>query len=176
MKNISRFSILVLVSISFQMCTLKSNEKWKSEKTNLELNFNDKWELILPNLDTDNKTLVGIKDNSDNSSLTVKITDDIPKEQLSNEYYFGAIKEQMLNANSENLLVAEDKIEFNGTEYHRLIFFMTTKFGEMTHTVYTHRNGKKVIGIQYTYPKNLIENPTEKIPLKIEEVLNGMKL
>ncbi len=158
------------------MCTVKSNGKWKSEKTNLELTFNDKWELIIPNLDTDNKTLVGIKDNSDNSALTVKITDDVPKAQLSDEYYFEAIKEQMLNANSENELVTEDKIDFKGTEYHRLIFSMKTKFGEMTHTIYTHRNGEKLVGIQFTYPKNLTEKPIVKIPLKIEEILNGMKI
>jgi hypothetical protein len=82
----------------------------------------------------------------------------------------------MLNANSKNKLVTEDELEFKGNQYHRLIFFMTTKFGEMTHTVYTHRNGEKVFGIQFSYPKKLTKEPAEELPMKIEELLEGMKI
>ena len=176
MKKITQILIWVIAFTSFQMCTVKSSGKWKSEKTNLELNFNDRWELIIPNLDTENKTIVGIKDNKDNSSFTVKITNDVPVEQVPDEYYFSAIKEQMLNANSKNELVIEDKIDFKGTIYHRMIFFMTTKFGDVTHTIYTHRNGEKVIGIQFTYPRELVKKPNEMIPSKIDKLLEGMEI
>jgi hypothetical protein len=142
----------------------------------LELNFNDNWELIIPVLDTDHKTLVGIKDNNDNSSLTIKITEDIPKEQLSDDTYFDAVQEQMLNANSENKLLTRDKMVFKKTKFNRMIFFMKTKFGEIIHTVYVHRNGEKIIGIQFSYPQNMILNPTEKVPTKIEKLLNDLKI
>ena len=171
MKKITRSFTALLILMSFQFCTVKSDGKWKSEKTNLELNFNDTWELIIPNIDIETQTLVGIKDNSDNSSFTVKITDDLPKDQVPDEYYFTAIREQMLMENPKNELVAEDTVELKGVEYHRMIFYMTTKFGEMTHTIYTHRNGEKVNGIQFTYPKSLVKSPTEIVPLKIEKLL-----
>ncbi len=176
MKNTIYLLLGIIVLLGFQMCTVKSNGNWKSEKNNLELNFSDNWELIIPTLDTYKKTLVGIKDNNDNSSLTVKITDDVSKDQLTDEFYFDAIKEQMLNANSDNKFVIEGKVVFKGIEFHRLIFFMATKFEEMTHTIYTHRNGEKMIGIQFSYPKSLTENPTGSIPMKIEELLTGMKI
>ena len=176
MKKTILYIILAFILISFQSCTTKSNGQWKSQKTNLELNFDNRWELIIPNLDTENKTLVGIKDNTDNSSLTVKITDDIPKEQLSDDYYFDAIQKQMINANPENKLLVRDKIEFKESEYNRFIFSMKTKFGKMIHTIYTDRNGNKVIGIQFSYPEGLIENPIDKVPTKIEKILIDLKL
>ena len=176
MKNTFRFLMLIFASFCFQMCTVKPDGQWKSVNTNLELNFNDKWELIIPNIDTNNKTLVGIKDNLDDSSLTVKITEDVPKEQFSDALYFSNIIDQMLNVNSKNKLLLEDNIEFKKTEYHRMIFFMKTKYGEMIQTVYTCRNGEKAIGIQFTYPKNLTDNPAEVIPPKINKVLNEMKI
>ena len=53
---------------------------------------------------------------------------------------------------------------------------METDFGDKIHTVYTYRNGKKVIVINFSYPNNLVENPTKKIPLKIEEIINRIKI
>jgi len=173
----SRILIIILsFNLSLASCQNSNDGIWKSKVSDLELVFNNQWKLIKPYVDSNEKVLVGLTDPTDHSSLTVKITEDLPKETVSDERYFGAIKEQMLNANSENQLVEENKIEFKGIEYHRLIFFMTTKFGEMTHTVYTHRNGEKAIGIQFTYPKNLTEKPTEKIPSKISKLLNEMKI
>ena len=175
MKKIALYIILSGILISFQSCTVKSNGHWKSQKTNLELHFDNKWELIIPNLDTESKTMVGVKDHTDNSSFVIKITDDVPKEQLSDEDYLDAIQEQMINASLENKLLVRDKIEFKEAEYNRLIFSMKTKFGKMIHTVYTHRNGSKVIGIQFSYPEGLIENPSKDLPYKIERILVDLK-
>lgn len=171
MKN--RILIIILVlNFSFVSCQNSNDRIWKSKVSDLELVFNNQWKLIKPFVDNNNKILVGLTDQTDHSSLTVKITKDLPKDQVSDELYFGAIKEQMLNANSKNELITEDIIEFKETQFQRLIFSMVTKFGEMTHTVYTHRNGEKVIGIQFTYPKK----PIEKIPPKIEKLLSVMKI
>lgn len=78
--------------------------------------------------------------------------------------------------NLENKLLVRDKIEFKEAEYNRLIFSMKTKFGKMIHTVYTHRNSTKVIGIQFSYPEGLIENPSKDLPYKIERILVDLKL
>lgn len=175
MKYTIRIIVLTFILVSFQMCAVKSNGQWKSQKNNLQLNFTNKWELIHPILDTDKKTLVGVKDNNDNSSFIIKITEDVSKELLSDDNYLDIVQEQMLSTNSENKLLIRDKIVFNKTEFNRMIFFMKTKFGKVIHTVYTHRNGDKIIGIQFSYPEALNENPIENTPAKIDTLLKGVK-
>ncbi len=124
-------------------CQNSTNSVWKSKRSSLELVFNNQWKLIKPYLDEDEKVIVGLADQTDHSSFTVKITEDYPKAIVSDERYFNAIKEQMLNANSRNKLIEEGEVKFKEGYYYRLIFFMITKFGEMTHTVYTKRDGEK---------------------------------
>ena len=148
----------------------------KSKVSKLELNFNSNWKFIEPHIDSEEKTLVGLTDPIDHSSITVKITEDLPKEQISDEYYFSVIKDQMLNANSNNKLVYENEIEFKGIKFHRFVFNMHTKFGELTQTLYIHRNGKKMTSIQFGCPKTLVDNSNEYMHTKIENILNDLKL
>ena len=183
MKNSNNFKtaqvlLLLLILISFQRCTVKSNGQWKSEITNLELNFNENWEIIKPDIDSEDEILIGIIDKRDNSSLTVKISEDVSKEILSDESYYNFTKMQMLSENNRNELITEDEIEFKGAKFHRMILLMKTKYGKMIHTVYIHRNEekKKITGIQFSYPEKLVDNPIEIIPLKLKEILNNMKL
>lgn len=174
MKYTTYILIGIIILLGFQKCTIKSTGKWKSEKNNIELYYGENWELIIPTIDFDQNTLVGIKDISDNSSFIVKITNDVSKKQISDKYYISAIREQMLNENPNNKFIDEDTINLKGIEFHRMIFFMSTKHGKITHTIYIHRNGKKMIGIQFTYPKYLTENPMKSIPSKIEDILKRM--
>ena len=149
---------------------------WKSKVSDLQVAFNSQWKIMPLFLDTDDKILIGLKDESDHSSIVIKITLDYSKEQLSDEQYFDAVKKQMLKANAENKLLFEDEIEFKKLKFKRLIFSMKTKFGRLIQTIYIHRNGKKMTGIQFAYPEKLKEKSIDKIPTKIEKVLSDLIL
>ena len=171
---------IILIILTLNLCLVSCNKNnhttWKPKYSDfdLELVFNDKWELSKP-IDNDDMVLVMLSDSTDYSSFSVKIEPDFSKDLISDKDYFEGIKIHFLDL-PENQLIKEDYTNFQGIEYKRLIFLMKRDFGEMTHTIYTYRNEKKVININFSYPKNLIEKPTEKIPLKIEELLNRMKI
>lgn len=164
-------SIMLLVLLN---CSDKSNNVWKSQTSELQLTFNQNWKLISPVLDTENKTIVGVTDNSDNASLVLKIVDDFPGNVLSTSDYSEVLKSQMLSANAKNKFHIEDEITFKEMIFQRMIFSMHTKFGELTMHVYTNRNGKKLTGIQMAFPpdKNL-KNVTQ-LPSKMQELLDGL--
>jgi hypothetical protein len=169
--------LFVFLNSTLSFCQNSDKETWKSKVLKLELTFeSNQWEIITPFLDTENKIIIGLIDKTDHSSIVVKITQDVPKEQLSDEQYNIAIKEQMLQVNAENKLINDDKINFKGLIYKRLVFFMKTKYGDFVQTIYIHRNGEKIIGIQSSYPKNLVKKLNEGLPSKIEKVLKEMKI
>ena len=176
MKETLALILLAIALIAFQKCTIKSDVKWKSDKTNLELNYNKSWQLIVPYLDTDTKTHVGLIDKSDHASFIVTISGDVSQEVLSDDDYLSAVKEQMISANTRNRLLKQDKIGFKGKKYHRLIFYMQTKFGEMYSTTYIHRDGTQTTGIQFNYPCNFKESPIKTIPAKFQQLLTDLML
>ena len=100
----------------------------------------------------------------------------MPKDRLSDLDYYDSIEQQMLNAHSSNTLLLKDNIVFKEREFKRMIFSMNTEFGEMIHSIYAHRDGQKITGIQFTYPRNLTDNPTKNVPTKMQVLLDGLKL
>jgi hypothetical protein len=92
MKNVI-IALLLLINSSLVSCQNSVDGNWKSKVSDLELVFDDQWKLIQTNVDDQEKVLVGLVDQADHSSFTVKITRDVPKDQLSDELYFESIKE-----------------------------------------------------------------------------------
>jgi len=172
-----KFYILILLPffISCQMCTIKTDGTWYSDHTNLELIFDENWKLIVPYYDTEKNTMVGIKDNSDDSSFIVTIKNDVSKEQVSNELYFDFIKDKMINASPDNKLLYEEEIDFKEDKFQRLVFLMHTKYGEMIQNVYINRDGVKSLTVQFVYPALNYSNPPYNYPPKFELLLDNLK-
>lgn len=166
---------LLFLNCTFLFCQNAANTVWKSAYSDLQLTFDSHWQQINPHLDSENKTLFGIIDKTDHSSVVVKITRDVPKDQLSDEEYEEAVKVQMLKGNSENKLLIHDKIIFKGIQFNRQIFFMKIKYGQFVSTDYVYRNGTIMIGIQFSYPVSEVKKYENDIPAKIEKILSDMK-
>ncbi len=131
----------MLLHSIFSFCQNSENIVWKSDYSELQLKFDDNWQIIKPYVDSQKKNLFGIINKKDNSSVVVKITNDVRKEHLSDLVYEDAIKDQMLKGNNENKLLVHDKIDFKGLKFTRLTFLMKIKFGYFVSIGYTHRTG-----------------------------------
>ncbi|MFD2601107.1 hypothetical protein [Flavobacterium suzhouense] len=175
MKKIILLFLLLFNSI-FSFSQNSEKGIWKSSYSELRLKFDENWQLITPQLDSERKTMIALTDSKDHSSITVKITDDVPKEQLSDEAYNDAVKEQMLKADAENKFLVQEVIDFKEKKFTVQIFLMKTKFGDFALTCYTYRDGRKVKSIQLAYPRSLVSNPGKELPEKIKKVLSDMNI
>ena len=157
MKNVIIIIFLTLI-LSFVSCKKNNYSTWNSKYSDfeLELVFDNNWELKKP-IDNDDKVIVILSDPNDDSYVTVKIEGDFPKDILSDKAYFEDMKMHFLGL-SENKLIKEDFINYKGEKYKRFVFLMETDFGDKIHTVYTYRNGKKVIVINFFLIKSQLEN------------------
>ncbi|WP_417354075.1 hypothetical protein [Flavobacterium sp.] len=161
---------------SLLSCSKISDEIWQSANSNIQLKFDNNWELIKPFVDTEDKVLVGLTDRGDHSSIVVKFEDDVSKEVLSDENYMDAFKSQMLKANSGNKLLIQDEIVFKDRKFTRLVFFMNTKYGDFIVTNNISRDGIKFLSIQVSCPKDLIKTPGKDMPDKFDRILSDMKI
>lgn len=168
-------SILIFFLLYFAYKNL-DRKVWKSKTSEIELYFDDNWKLIKPYMDKREKILVGIIDRNDHSSLMIKVVKDYPDAGLSDEAYFEATRMQMLSINIKNKFLRENIIEFKGVIFKRLVFMMNTNYGELIQHVYLNRNGDKLTGIQFSFPKNSVDEKLENIPAKLEKVLNNLVL
>tara|TARA_B000000475_G_C15728694_1_gene337648 strand:+ start:22 stop:540 length:519 start_codon:yes stop_codon:yes gene_type:complete len=165
--------ISIIISTFFSF-TAFSNNDWKSKYSNIEIKYGDNWSLIPLQIDNNEKTIVGIIDNSDKSSIVIKLTADVPKEQLSDSTYLEAIKHQMLNQHSSNKILNSEKIQFKGKTYYSVSILMHTKHGQLIQKLYLNRDGKKIKSIQISFPSlDKTKSPVE-IPAKITKVLQSL--
>ena len=170
-----KFNTILLVIIlvaSHGYCQSAEKKAWKSSVSNVQLFFDSNWELITPYLDTPDKIIVALVDKNDRCGFVIKVTNDVSKKELSDDAYYGAIKEQMLEANNANKLLREDDYVLKKNIYRRLIFSMHTSFGKIYHTVFIRRNGIKMTGIQISYPTRLVNDPSQ-LPEKTKKLLDA---
>lgn len=164
---------LILLFLSNYEC--KGQTFWTSKFHEFEIELDSLW-TVLPSIDTKEKMLFGVIDKTDGKSYIIKITKDVPTDQLSDEQYYQTIRELMLGANSENKLLEEKESEFHGEKYHEQIFIMNTpKWGVLKQNSYIRRTGQLLYSIQISFPIN-DKNENTPTPTLIIELDKEIKL
>jgi hypothetical protein len=126
---------------------------WSSSHHPVRVSYGSEWTRIEPSMDTADKLLVGLVDNSNGMSYTVKIGRDVDRNTVPDTHYYDAVKKQMLAAHGANKLIDEGDVAFHGRQFHRLRFKMhTAKWGELCMLVYTHRTGTQSVAVQIAFP------------------------
>lgn len=162
---------LILVSTSV-FC--QHHNSWKSKHHELSFDYSDNFYLITPRLDTSKKLILALKDSIDNSSIILRIKEDVSKELVSDDSYYEAVKNQMLSANSNNKLIFEKNTIFKGEEFHLLIFDMHIKFGNFYQSVFINRNGKEIYTFQISFPH--IDDDYMKFPENVNKIIESLKI
>jgi hypothetical protein len=141
--------------------------EWGSRFRPIQIRFRSPWVWALPPHDVENKTLIGLIDDSDGSHYTINVDNrevdsryDIDAENLQD-------KLQTLNADHRNRLVAESDTRFHGSTYRFLRFeSFTERWGRTCIDVFTRRTDTLFIAIQmsFQFEGERIDNPPpEKI-------------
>lgn len=171
--NIKGLLIFALMLFStFVFC--QNNHFWESKYHELNFSYSDDFYLVNPRLDDNKKLLLALKDSVDNSSIIIRIKEDISKEIVSDESYYETVKNQMLSANSNNKLILEKDTIFKEKEFHLLIFEMQIKFGNFYHSVYINRDGDKIYIFQISFPQ--LDDNYLKFPKKINYIIESLKI
>jgi hypothetical protein len=159
--DILTFFLILLSSCGQSQDSISS---WTCESRILTFSLYKPW-TKLPTLDTKEKTLTGVIDNSDGKSYIIQITDDIPQSRLSDKTYFEEVKQTMLKPNEKNKLVSEDTWMFHNMPTHRQTFLMyTDKWGLLKQINYVFRNGVEFISVQILFPVDEASYLKDSIP------------
>jgi hypothetical protein len=166
----------ILFNLSCGRVTKQTPQLWESKERKISFQCYAPWTL-LPTLDTKTTTMTGVIDNSDGKSYIIHITDDVPKEKLSDESYFGGVRKTMLQANSKNRLIKEDSIPFHGQIFHRQAYFMhTDNWGLLKQISFVKRTGKEFYSIQVAFPTQESDSIDITIPPHLIEFDKGVKV
>ena len=110
-------------------------------------------------------------------SYIIKITNDLPKNQLTDEQFNKAIEEAMLNANDKNRLIIEKNIDFHGQVFHQQVYLMYTKqWGLLKQYANTLRTNEKMYSIQMSFPVDEINAENATIPQQLLDLNKKIKL
>ena len=153
----------------------KTNE-WRSKFYPIRVTIADHWKVIQPSKDSADGVTVGFIDDSDGCSMVIKVTQDVSKDLLSDETYFSAVRDQMVNHSPENELLDELETQFKNATYYRMRFAMWNKQfeGLFCQSLYVRRTGELSITCQVNHP---IQSKTElNLPAKLKELLRELKL
>lgn len=172
MKKIIKLFIFAALLSAFQSCKVTKTNIWKSKNNQIVLSYDNNWQLVSPKLNKEHGSVVRLNNRSSNSSI-VFISEDIT-EVMPSSSSIETLKYLNLVFHQNNELVVEDEITFKNARYKRTIFYLTTKQGEITNTIYTRTHGNRVTTIQFTYPKASNSQPTTVIPPAIAAVLQAM--
>lgn len=180
MKTLQILFFFLIITIS--SCSQESSDNsnsyniWESNFHDFYIEYNSSWSIIEPTLDTKEKLLFAIIDNSDGKSYVVKIAPDLHQNMLSNKNYYQSTKEQMLAANPKNKLIQESEKYLHGKEFHEQTYLMyTKKWGLLKQHALIHRTGKKMFSIQYCYPIKSESDANIEIPLEIIKLDGNVK-
>ena len=154
----------------------ESYNQWLSKHHPIAVKLPQGWEVVSPFKDTAEGVTVAVIDNTDGCSMVVKVTPDVPHETVSDERYFTAVREQMINHSPENRLIDETEIVFENATYHRMRFTMQNKTFKtlFCQNLYTRRTGALSIGCQLNYPISSAANL--EFPKKMIRLLEGLEL
>lgn len=168
---VKRFCIntfILFLFIAYSGCyNFQHNGVWKSKYHNISIEYKDPMKILAYKLDMKDKLLIGCFDTKEEQGYIIKIDKDVPLSQLTDEVYYSAIKQTMLNENQENQFIYESDTIFHGQQYHTLVFFMNTKKGERkVHCNILRQNGY-MYSVQILYPCEKVKILTEKIPVNL---------
>jgi hypothetical protein len=99
-------------------------------------------------------------------------------DQLANEEFYEANKDNMLAAHESNKLIAESDVEMHGATYHRMRFDThNEKWGKrMCVDVHSRRTGRWSIGIQWAFPCDGRISEELQPPDRIQDLLAKAKV
>lgn len=160
----------ILACIAFIMLTdctgspAESEVKWKSKYHRLEVEYSSPW-IKFPERDNYDETLFSLLDPRNGTSYVIKIMDDVSTNVLSNDSYYEANMNMVLESNMENQLLSENDITFHGKIYHRQIFLIhTLKWGLLKQFANFHRNGEHLYSILMSFPVDEENAHTAQLP------------
>lgn len=174
MKGIVGVLLLVVVLVS---CggeeTVVESKKWNSLDGSCSIAYAKKWTKLYKQDPQNANILFGLIDTLDGTSYTLTATQDTPKSEVSDSLYLTSLKRQMLRQNQGNELLLSNKENFKGRKFNHLVFSMNTdKWGELIQHIYILRTGKKMYGIQTSFPADE-NNNIDEIPTKVQELMEG---
>jgi hypothetical protein len=177
------YCIAFVIAFTLAGCTDDQNAKpngkstWKSTHHPIDVTFSEPWSLVPAHIDTQEKVLVGFIDSRDGKSYVIKLADDALAEDLGDEDYIAAIKNQMLSANSKNRFIDQKKELFHGREFHRLQFTMhTPKWGTLRQIAYFSRLDGKFVSVQLSFPYEDQSVAEIQIPDAISVLDRGVRI
>ena len=150
--------------------------QWKSKFHPIRIEIPPGWRVIPQFKDSAECVTVCLIDDTDGSSLVIKVTEDVSSDLLSNDQYFAAVREQMVNQHPGNKLVDEQKESFANGTFHRMRFTMSNqKFNErFCQELYIRRTGVLAVACQLNYP--VCSSLDLVPPEKMKRLLNGLEL
>jgi len=176
MKNHFANCFLALLILTLCSCD-SSSQSWKSKYYDLTAEYFDPWTLVIPPIDTKERTMFSVMDRSDGTLYMVEMTtESLYKGLTDKEYYEELIKRYLAEAEGNKFLKAEE-VEFHGDSFHMTSFLMNNpKFGLMKLYDFVKRENDLVIGVILAFPVNQGEVESIKIPERLIELDKKIKI
>ena len=141
--------------------------EWQSYFRPIQVRFGPPWVWALPPHDMDNKTLIGVIDDSDGSHYTINVDDRAKESSYDIEAKNLQSKLQILEADPRIRFIAESDTRFHGSTYRFMRFeSFTERWVRKCIDVFTRRTDAMFIAIQMSFPfegERIDNPPPEKI-------------
>jgi hypothetical protein len=175
MTNVNFLFILFVITCSCGQNSANSvtdtsknvSEEITSKHHNIKIRYTAPWQIIPKGIDRQDKVLLGLVDNNDHSSYTLRIAEDISKELLPDDQFYLNSKNQILQANNSNELLDEKDVSFHGENYHLQIFILHSKFGLLKLYYYSLRVEGYYYAVQVAFPVKESDANNAVIPEKL---------
>lgn len=146
------------------------NKEWKSNFHNVTISYSEPW-VSFEIQDMDSLLYFGIMDTTTGTSYIVKITRDLPFDQLSNQHYYGQVDYAMLVDNDQNRLLSKEDVTFKGEKYNKRGYLMINdEYGNLKLENYVKRTGVYMYSIQVVYPFD------QEIPFELQKIIQDSKI
>lgn len=162
--------VTIIITCVLLRCNDTCSQKWKSTNFDFEVEYSDSWSLIFPPIDTKERILFGVIDESDGKFYLAEITKMSLYKDLTDEEYFEESKKRYISEHRGNKFLKAEEMEFHNETYHVMSFIINNpKWGLSKMYDFVKRDDNLVIGIVLSFPVDSLNADSIQIP---DEILN----
>jgi hypothetical protein len=132
----------------------KQTAAWSSSFHPFQITWGLPWVQLVGTNSADSETEMtqGFLNRQGRMSYLIRITPDVPQDQLPDEEYRSLLKEQQLSAHESCRLIDEGPGMLHGLLFHRIRIRSRGTFGEVCTYVYSRRDGQRSTTVHMAFP------------------------
>jgi len=164
--------VFILMLLSFSNAFSGS---WKSTQYRIDIKYDDNVWAIIDDLDTKEDTYIALIDNTDGSSLILRVEHMEDALEYDDELLGEHLADGLKKADPELKIINTSYINVSGEQYYSLLYRYNNKKYGMQHIRHAIKKKEKyIIMLMMSWPIDMELN--NMAPIKFMSFLNGMKL